>query len=315
MEKILKSKLGMIIVAIFVTFLWGSAFPFIKLSYALLDIQANEIGEQLLFAGYRFFLASILISFVLLIRYKKIVLQKNSIRPIMKIGLFQTALQYFFFYIGLSYSTGIQGSIIAGGTGTFFAVILAHLFYRQSDAMSTRKIIGVFIGFIGVILANIPQGQIELQFGFGELFLLISALMGSLGNIYAKQYSHQFNPVYLTAFQMMLGSFFLLIVGIFKAGAFPFDFNFVSFGMLLYLSFLSAAGFTLWNSLLKYHKISLVSMFMFLIPVFGVSLSSMMLREALTGLIFLALMFVITGIIIVNKSSKAQKEVKIPAPK
>ena len=37
-------------------FLWGSAFPFIKLSYAELGIQPQEVGEQILFAGYRFLL-------------------------------------------------------------------------------------------------------------------------------------------------------------------------------------------------------------------------------------------------------------------
>lgn len=301
----------MVIIVIFVTFLWGSAFPFIKLSYQLLNIRADEIGEQILFAGYRFFLASIMILLVLIVRFGKIAFQEKSLTPIIKIGLFQTALQYFFFYIGLSYSTGIQGSIIAGGTGTFFAVILAHLFHFQNDAINLRKIIGVLIGFVGVVLANLPKGHFEIQFGFGEILLLIASLMGSLGNIYAKQYSNRYNPVYLTAFQMMLGSLFLLGVGIFQVGALPFHFDLITIGMLFYLSFLSAAGFTLWNSVLKYHKISLVSMFMFLIPVFGVSLSSIMLGETLTELIFLALILVVSGIIIVNRSSKGKK---IPVP-
>ncbi|MGI5872890.1 MAG: hypothetical protein ACOX8T_12745 [Bacillota bacterium] len=41
-------------------------------------------------------------------------------------GLLQTALQYFFFYNGLAYSTGIKGSII-GATGSLFVVVLSRM--------------------------------------------------------------------------------------------------------------------------------------------------------------------------------------------
>ena len=49
--------LGIIAASIGATLLWGSAYPFIKLSYAHLHIGSSETFEQLLFAGYRFTLA------------------------------------------------------------------------------------------------------------------------------------------------------------------------------------------------------------------------------------------------------------------
>lgn len=54
-EKFFTHPIGVFIAAIVATFLWGSAFPFIKLSYAELGIQPQEVGEQILFAGYRSF--------------------------------------------------------------------------------------------------------------------------------------------------------------------------------------------------------------------------------------------------------------------
>ncbi|WP_449402648.1 hypothetical protein [Exiguobacterium artemiae] len=54
MKKILTDRFGMVVLALVTTFLWGSAFPFIKKSYALLAITSTEYGEQLLFASYRF---------------------------------------------------------------------------------------------------------------------------------------------------------------------------------------------------------------------------------------------------------------------
>ncbi len=45
-------------------FFYGEAhFLFIKLSYAELGIQPQEVGEQILFAGYRFFLSGVMLLF------------------------------------------------------------------------------------------------------------------------------------------------------------------------------------------------------------------------------------------------------------
>ena len=40
--------------------LWGSAFPCIKLGYAMFGIPSDAVGSQILFAGYRFTLAGVL---------------------------------------------------------------------------------------------------------------------------------------------------------------------------------------------------------------------------------------------------------------
>ena len=57
----LKSAPGMILTAIFCNFLWGSAFPCIKIGYHLFQVSANDSASQILFAGTRFTLAGILV--------------------------------------------------------------------------------------------------------------------------------------------------------------------------------------------------------------------------------------------------------------
>lgn len=90
------------------------------------------------------------------------------------IALFQTILQYIFFYVGLSYSTGVQGSIIAGTT-SFFQILLAHFMYKN-DALSLRKGLGLLLGFAGVILVTSTKGSIEMNIGIGEILLLLACL-------------------------------------------------------------------------------------------------------------------------------------------
>lgn len=307
-ERFFTSSLGIIVAAVTATFLWGSAFPFIKLSYEDLAIGPEDVFQQLLFAGYRFFLASLLIMGFITFLRRKIRYQKGTVKGLMTIALFQTFLQYVFFYIGLSYSTGVQGSIIAGTT-SFFQIILAHFMYKN-DYLSLRKVIGLVVGFMGVILVTSTRGAIQFNFGIGETFLLIAMFSGALGNILAKNASVKMDILYMTAFQMLIGSIGLIVIGASQIGLFPLDFDWASGLMLIYLAFLSASGFVLWNTVMKYNKVGSISTYLFLIPVFGVFLSTVMLNEALHRFILLSLVLVVAGIIIVNKK-KRTKEVKV----
>jgi drug/metabolite transporter (DMT)-like permease len=292
--------LGILLAAIVATFLWGSAFPFIKLSYEHLQIESHEIGEQLVFAGYRFFLSACMIFLFFRLLGKKMVCRRETLPTLVTIATFQTFLQYILFYIGLSYSTGIQGSIIAGTT-SFFQILLAHFMYKD-DSFSLRKGIGILIGFSGVVVVNMTKGVLNIDIGIGEVLLLVSMFVSAYDNILAKNASMKMEIGYLTAYQMLFGSIGLLMIGSLSSSLFPFTFTGTTIAMLLYLSFLSAAGFVLWNNVMKYNKVGNVSMYLFLIPVFGVFLSSMILHEPLHMLVLIGLALVTVGIIVVNRA-------------
>ncbi|HJV45342.1 MAG TPA: DMT family transporter [Bacillota bacterium] len=306
--------LGIVLAASAATLFWGSAFPFIKLSYQELEIGQEDLFKQILFAGYRFVLASLLIFLFILILGRKVRYVPKTLPGLTRIAIFQTFLQYIFFYIGVALSTGIQGSIISGTT-SFFQILIAHFMYRN-DSLSTRKVIGLLIGFLGVIVANLSKGgTYQFAFGIGELLLLIAMFCGGLGNVLSKKEATQMDILYMTSSQMLLGGIGLLLIGVWKEGWFPLSFTVHSFGMLIYLSFASAGGFVLWNTIMKYNKVGRVSMYLFLIPVFGVVLSALLLQEELHAIVFVALVLVVAGIIIVNREKKEVEESSIELEK
>ena len=49
------------LLALFCCVLWGSSYPAIKNGYALFDIAADDIASKLVFAGWRFLLAGLLL--------------------------------------------------------------------------------------------------------------------------------------------------------------------------------------------------------------------------------------------------------------
>ena len=81
--------------------LWGSAFPGIKIGYALFHIGALDAATQILFAGCRFFLAGLLVIGIGSLATRRFLLPKDASewKHAFVISLFQTILQYVLFYL------------------------------------------------------------------------------------------------------------------------------------------------------------------------------------------------------------------------
>src|SRR3546814_7605012 len=85
--------------------LWGSAYPAIKNGYELFAIATDDIAGKMVFAGYRFLLAGLVLLIMGRLGGRRIVgLGRRRIGQLTLLGLTQTGLQYIFFYVGLSYT-------------------------------------------------------------------------------------------------------------------------------------------------------------------------------------------------------------------
>ena len=136
--------------------LWGSAFSCVKIGYSLMNITTNDSGSQLVFGGIRFFVAGLMALAMGSTAERKILLPtKTSIPKIMIISLFQTILQYFFYYIGLAHTTGVKAAIIVGANvfiaGTFGGKLQ---FSRGRIYFSLHLCIRFFIGVYEALFRN-----------------------------------------------------------------------------------------------------------------------------------------------------------------
>ncbi len=288
--------------------LWGSAYPAIKNGYALLAIAPDDIPGKMLFAGYRFLFAGLLLLGPLLfIRREAMKLTWKRLGEVTTLGLTQTSTQYVFFYVGLAYTTGVKGSIL-NATTTFFSVLLAHFIYHN-DRLSLNKSLGCLIGFIGVMVVNFKPGQLDFSFTLlGEGFIVISAFLLSACMIYGRKVSQKMDSIVMTGYQLAIGGAALIVAGYAFGGVLG-DFGWKASMLMLYLALLSSAAFALWAILLKYNRVGLVSVFNFLIPIFGAVLSAIFLGEKIMEWKnMLALLLVCGGIWLVTKEPKAGQE-------
>ncbi|MFA5523023.1 MAG: DMT family transporter [Tissierellales bacterium] len=302
-ETIFTKNYMVMLLGLFSCFLWGSAFPSVKIGYELFSVNASNSFEKIVFAGYRFFISSMMIFIFCLITRRTLKINKEDISKVGFLGFIQTTIQYIFFYIGLSNTSGTKGSILAATT-TFFSVLLAHFFYKE-DKLSIKRVGGVLLGFLGVAIVNLKGGGLQGGLNFtGDGFIIISGLIGALSGIYTKKIAKNISPFAVSGYQLFIGSILLIFVGILGGGK-NIDFTFNGMILLLYLGFISAAAFTLWTILLKYNSVGKVTIYKFSVPLFGVFLSYFFLGERLLGLnIILGIVFVSSGIIIINREQK-----------
>lgn len=286
--------------------LWGSSYPAIKSGYELFHIATDDIPSKIIFAGYRFLFAGLLLLLFALAQRKPIArLSPRQFGQLTVLGLTQTSIQYAFFYVGLAFTTGVNGSIM-NATGTFFSVLLAHFIY-QNDKLSMNKTLGCIVGFAGVMLVNFNQSLMDFNFiWMGDGFVVLAAFILSASSLYGKRISQTVDPTVMTGWQLAIGGA-VLVAGGYLTGGTLHVYSTSAVLVLGYLTLLSSIAFALWSTLLKFNRVSMIAPFNFVIPVAGTVLSGIFLGENILEWKYaIALVLVCSGIWWVNKSGKGK---------
>ena len=270
MEKKLQNPIVICVLALLCCALWGSAFPCIKIGYEWMEIEG--IGSQILFAGYRFFLSGVL-TFALgcLLERRILRMKRENFGVIFRQGVLQTTIQYVCFYIGLAHTTGAKGSII-NASNAFVSIVAAHYMIR-SERMTWKKGLGCILGLAGVVLVNLEPGGFGGGFRFlGEGMVLLCTIAYGVSTVLLKMISDRESPMTITAYQTLIGSALLIVIGWLLHGDVG-VFTWKSAALLFYMALLSTVAFSLWTLLLKYNPVGKVAVYGFTIPIFGVLLS------------------------------------------
>lgn len=301
-KELLKNRGIVLLLAVLCCLLWGSAFPVIKIGYQLLGIGAADATSQILFAGVRFFLAGILAIVLGSILQKKFLFPaKSSWGMVTGLSLFQTILQYLFFYLGLAHASGVNASII-NGVNTFFAILLATL-ARKQERLTSGKLLGCVLGTAGVVFVSISGGNVGGGFALnGEGFIVIASMSYAVSSVLMKEYSSHENPVTLSGYQFLVGGAVMMLIGGIAGGNLG-NISVQGLLLILYLALVSSVAYSIWGVLLKYNPVSSVAIYGFTTPIFGAMLSALLLGEwsSVTIRHVIALALVSIGIYIVNR--------------
>lgn len=302
-----KMNIVVVLGALICCFLWGSAFPFIKIGYRLLSIDSSDTASQILFAGVRFFIAGIMAVLMgSVIQRRPLYPKVDEMKSVAFVSLFQTIGQYFFFYIGMAHTSGVRAAIITG-SNVFVAIFISSIIFRL-EKLTSKKIIGSIIGFMGVIVINVAGKSLgNGSILSGDMMIFSSAICYGFSSVLLKRYSTKMDTVMISGYQFIIGGIVMSLAGFCFGGRIHIP-DGRSFAVLLYLAFISAAAYSLWGILLKHNPISKVAVIGFTNPVFGATLSAILLDEG-AGLgmeCIVALLLVCVGIVIVNRETTSK---------
>jgi len=289
-----KASLRVIPWAILGCLLWSSAFAVVKMGL--------EYMPPLTFAGMRFLLAGLmLIPFCG--RFKAIAFAlRRQKRLILWVSFLQTVILYSTYFVGMKLVGGAQAAIVVG-SGPLAAALMAHWFMKN-DRMTRGKSCSIGMGMVGVVVlacASKPWSPAGMRQVIGMVLLMVGVISSAVSNILVARSRRAMNPMLLASLQMGFGGMVLLVM----AGSFeglpdhvpPMQF-FVALG---WLAFVSATAFSIWFYWLKRVKVSELNMWKFLVPVFGVVISWLLLSGESPDWITVACMACVAGAVLMNQ--------------
>jgi drug/metabolite transporter (DMT)-like permease len=221
---------------------------------------------------------------------------------------FVFGLTMIFLFLGLVFTNAARGTIFYS-TKPFWVALGAH-FFMPDDRLKPFKVAGLGLALFGIYLTFWTPGAAGLEKDWEEchgnlgrpVFLrhrLVYQMAGPTGK------AHPFQ----TLFAMMLFSIpILTAMALFMERDYPVRFSLIDLLAFGYQSLgAQFLAYILWFWLIYRFPVSQVASFTFLVPLVGVILSSIFLREPTPPSLWLGLALVTTGIVLVNWPKRENK--------
>lgn len=279
--------------------MWSASYPLIKI--ALLDVPPVLLGSL----RHLIFIPMFIMIFINQGKNAFVHSRKNWL-VFTGIGVFAIALPNIFQNIGMKYTTASVSSIIQS-SGPVFTIALAVIFLGES--LNIRKVSGAFIALTGTIML-VGGGSFCFAGStfYGNILLLLSAISYSISGIITKKGLEKNSPFTLLGFGIMIGFVILSVFSMFTENTgvvttFPPLIWIIILLLALFPSFIAA---WLWYKVLINTELSKLAVFIYLMPVFAVLFSYIMIQEVVDVYTLFFAALIIGGVVIAQKSGPAE---------
>jgi drug/metabolite transporter (DMT)-like permease len=302
----LNSKGNTIFWAIIACLLWSTAYAGIKLGL--------QYDTPFHFSGIRFMLSGLMI---LPFTEKPAIFIRMFLenwRVITWVTVLQFLVNYSLFYHGLNLVPGALGAVVYGAQPLIIAVVAALL--HKDDKLTRRKIITILFGISGVILISVGRQAFKLGATLellGIAMLLLGNVATGVSNVIISIRGNNVNPFVLSSSSLFFGGLLLYLISIPAEGMSKVTKPVEYWMILLWLSFMAAAAFSIWFKLLQRPgvKVSELNLWKFITPVAGAGLSWMLIPDEHPEWLTICGIIVITvSLIVYYKDSKESSPVQ-----
>jgi drug/metabolite transporter (DMT)-like permease len=198
--------------------------------------------------------------------------------------------------------SGIAAVVIA--TTPFWMAGLEALI-PGGERFSRRTLIGMTIGFTGILLLLWPEltagGSVGRQFLYGLIALQFAEIGWSAGTAYSRRHAREENALAAAALQMIFGGAAMLVVAVAAGEVVNVHFTARTAAAELYLIVVgSLVAFPAYIYALKHLPVATVSLYAYINPVIAVLLGALLLGEPFGLRIVFASALVLLGVGVVR---------------
>lgn len=298
----LNRKNNTIFWAIVTCLLWSTAYAGIKVGL--------QYDSPLHFAGKRFMLSGLMILPFTVKPGKYLEMIRANWKIVTIVTILQTLINYVLFYLGMDLVPGALGAVIVGSQPLVTAVVAALM--HKEDRLTRSKVVTIIIGISGVIL--ISAGRQALKIGSAAEIIGVTMILGAniataTANVIVSLRTRGLNPFVLSSFSLGFGGLTIYLLSFAVEGTVHIKMPPEYWLDLLWLSFMSAAAFSIWFKLLQRPevKVSELNLWKFIIPVIGAILSWLIVPGENPEWITVTGMVIITGSLILFFASNARR--------
>jgi len=271
----------------FINLIWGFA------------LVAAKVGlghfPPMLFTGFRFML-------ILMVMFPFLKIHKGRMKQVLIIALCAGPLGFGFFFAGLALSNPPVVAVVSQ-LGVPFSTIMSVLFL--SEQVHWRRWLGISLSFLGVMIISFDPTV--FHYLLGVIFVIMSALVGSVGTIFQRQIRN------VGVFQMQ--AWVALVAGPAMLGmSLAFESHqweiiqtasWLQWGGIFYTAFASSLiGHAGIFYLLQRYEVTQTAPLTLLSPIFTVIFSVVLLGDVLTTRMMIGAAVALTGILIVSIRQK-----------
>jgi len=230
---------------------------------------------------------------------------REDYKKLIVVALLGVVINQSFFIIGLKHTVPINAALLLTVVPILVFVFSAVLL---KEKVSFKKIIGISLGFIGVLIIILNKGEIKLSIETlkGDFLVFLNSISYALYLVKVKPLLSKYNPATVTKWIFVFGLIFILPMGI--SGAL--NANWTHFTPKVFVAFAYVLLFTtvlayLFNIVaLKKVNPSVVGVYVYLQPILATIVALIIGKDNLTMVKIIAGILIFTGVYLVSYSKK-----------
>jgi drug/metabolite transporter (DMT)-like permease len=278
--------------------IWSSSFMWIK-------IAIREVGPITLVA-FRVIFGLLFCVIVILVQRVSLPRTFKEWFPLFVIGLTNIAIPFFLISWGELHIDSAVASIL-DATVPLFTILIAH-FLLQDDKITMPKLLGLVMGFGGIIILMSKDIGASSNSLLGQLAVIAASMFYAISAIYIRKVTVDTPGILRSAGPLISASAIMWL------GAFVFEAPIklpqleITWVALLFMGVLGS-GLAFVMAFYLIHEIgpTRMSMVTYLFPLGGVILGVTFLQEQLTWQVIMGAVIIISSLVIANWEPKKKK--------